>query len=103
MFFENLVIFAEKPVAALGICLEVFRPLRSRLQLALVQGIPTCGTRTSSGMRRSSRWYASNFHFTQKLGFTAFEFTYRALFLNKSFFCSLQFLFYSHVITFVRC
>jgi len=30
------------------------------------QGFPTCDTRTTSGTRRSSRWYASNFHFSQK-------------------------------------
>jgi len=32
----------------------------------LRQGFPTCGTRTTSGTRRSSRWYASNFHFFHK-------------------------------------
>jgi len=32
----------------------------------LLQGFPTCGTRTTSGTRRSSRWYASNFHFFTK-------------------------------------
>jgi len=32
----------------------------------LQQGFPTCGTRTTSGTRRSSRWYASNFHFFTK-------------------------------------
>jgi len=34
--------------------------------VCLDKGFPTCGT------RRSSRWYASNFHFSQKPGFTDF-------------------------------
>jgi len=32
----------------------------------LYQWFPTCDTRTTSGTRRSSRWYASNFHFFTK-------------------------------------
>jgi len=34
--------------------------------ILLKQRFPTCGTRTTSGARRSSRWYASNFHFFSK-------------------------------------
>jgi len=34
--------------------------------MRLKQGFPTCGTRTTSGTRRSSRWYASNFYFFTK-------------------------------------
>jgi len=30
------------------------------------QGFQTCGTHTTSGTRRSSGWYASNFHFFTK-------------------------------------
>jgi len=40
--------------------------------VSLNQWFPTCGTRTTSGTRRPSSWYASNFHFSQKPGFTAF-------------------------------
>jgi len=35
-------------------------------QVYLDQGFPTCGTRTTSGTRRSLRWYARNFHFFTK-------------------------------------
>jgi len=71
---------------------QAFEAVHSKLKFAelklpaivpLHQEFPACGTRTTSGTRRSSRWYAGNFHFLQKPGFAAFEFTYRASFQNK--------------------
>jgi len=31
------------------------------MEITIVQWFPTCGTRTTSGTRRSSRWYTSTF------------------------------------------
>jgi len=67
----------------------------------VIQGLPTCGTRTTGGTRRSSRWYASNFHFfTKTWMWTVFEFTCRALFLKDTYSCSLLFLLYHNIMTF---
>jgi len=35
-------------------------------------GVPTCGMWTTSGTRRSSRWWAKTSIFSQNLDFTAF-------------------------------
>jgi len=52
------------PILILGklflLCFPSLRPWSA------YQGFPTCGTRTTSGTRRSSRWYAKNFHFFHK-------------------------------------
>ena len=53
-----------------------------QLDLLLKQWFPTNGARTTGGKRRSSRRYAYFSFFSQKPEFTAFEFTYRVLFLN---------------------
>jgi len=63
--------------------------------VTLRQGLPTCGT------RRSSRWYASNFHFFTETcipGFLVYVsgFLYKE---NKSS-CSLLFLLYRNIMTF---
>jgi len=42
---------------------EIAKPV---LLQRLVQGFTTCGIRTTNGARRSSKWYASNFHFFTK-------------------------------------
>jgi len=38
----------------------------------IAQGFPTCGTRTTGGTRRSSRWYARTPFFRKNLDFTSF-------------------------------
>ena len=74
---------------------------RNRNWNHLQQCFPTCGTRTTSGTRRSSRWCASNFHFFTKTWIHSFL-VYVSGFVskeNKSS-CSLLFLLYRNIMTF---
>jgi len=53
------------------------------LLVKLSQGCPTCGTRTTSGMWRSYKWYMSNFQFFTKIWIHSFL-VYVSGFVSKS-------------------
>jgi len=60
-----------KAETATNILRANFQPTTQKPYI-LEQGFPTYGTRTTSGARRYSRWYASNFHFFHQNWFNSF-------------------------------